>query len=178
MISATRLSRQIYMSPLSLLLIFIFFLQGKIGIHKIIRPTCSSPLSVFIDASLILSPLSCRSPDLFHKCPHISQPSAPIFRSIGNTALSMAPRRRDDDGSRKKQISKKRREQLGIIEGEDEYDLDYALDNNTDPFITKIIAGSFILAILALLVFGVIVPNYLTDYGEGVCNPIRNAGRC
>jgi len=86
----------------------------------------------------------------------------------------MAPRRRD----RKKQISKKRREQLGIIEGEDEYDLDFALDANTDPFITKIIAGSLILAILALLVFGVIVPNYLTDYGEGVCNPIRNAGRC
>jgi len=174
MISATRLSRQIFMSPLSLLLIFIFFLQSKTSLHKIIRPTCSSPLSVFIDASLILSPLSCRSPDLFHKCPHIFQPSAPIFRSIGDTALSMAPRRRD----RKKQISKKRREQLGIIEGEDEYDLDFALDANTDPFITKIIAGSLILAILALLVFGVIVPNYLTDYGEGVCNPIRNAGRC
>ena len=95
MISATRLSRQIFMSPLSLLLIFIFFLQGKTSLHKIIRPTCSSPLSVFIDASLILSPLSCRSPDLFHKCPHIFQPSAPIFRSIGDTALSMAPRRRD-----------------------------------------------------------------------------------
>jgi len=74
-------------------------------------------------------------------------------------------------------ISKKRRDQLGISDDEDEYDLGMALDRNTDPFITKVIAGSFILVLLALLVVGVIEPS-LTDYGEGVCNPIRSAGKC
>ena len=74
-------------------------------------------------------------------------------------------------------ISKKRRQQLGIPDGEDEYDLDKALETNTDPLISKIISGSLIVAILLLLVVGVIVP-YLTDYGEGVCSPIQNGGRC
>jgi hypothetical protein len=74
-------------------------------------------------------------------------------------------------------ISDKRRKQLGIGKEEDEYDLDVALTNGTDPLISKIIAGSLILAILALLVVGVIVPS-LTDYGEGVCNPITTQGRC
>ena len=76
-----------------------------------------------------------------------------------------------------KLISKKRREQLGISEDEDEYDLGMALDQNTDPLITKVIAGSLILVILGLLVAGVVVPS-LTDYGEGVCSPIQNGGRC
>lgn len=74
-------------------------------------------------------------------------------------------------------ISNKRRQQLGIGEEEDEYDLGVALNTNTDPFITKVIAGSLILAITALLVAGIIVPS-LTDYGEGVCNPMLTAGRC
>jgi len=74
-------------------------------------------------------------------------------------------------------ISKERRKQLGIQDDEDEYDLDYALDNNTDPLISKIIAGSLIVTILALLIAGVIIP-YTTDYGEGVCNPILTGGRC
>lgn len=74
-------------------------------------------------------------------------------------------------------ISDKRRKQLGIGEGEDEYDLGKALENNTDPLISKIIAGSFILVMITLLVVGVIVP-YTADYGEGVCNPILTAGRC
>ncbi|GMH68823.1 hypothetical protein TrRE_jg711 [Triparma retinervis] len=39
-----------------------------------------------------------------------------------------------------------------------EYDLDQALNNNTDPFITKVIAGSLIVVILGLLVVGVIIP--------------------
>ena len=52
-----------------------------------------------------------------------------------------------------------------------------ALNNNTDPGITKIIAGSFILVMIALLVVGLVIPS-LTDYGEGVCSPIQNGGRC
>lgn len=74
-------------------------------------------------------------------------------------------------------ISDKRRKQLGIGEGEDEYDLGVALNTNTDPLISKIIAGSFILVMISLLVVGVIIP-YTTDYGEGVCNPILTQGRC
>lgn len=74
-------------------------------------------------------------------------------------------------------ISQQRRNQLGIGEDEDEYDLGVALEANTDPFITKVIAGSFIVIMVALLVAGVIVPS-LTDYGEGVCNPILTQGRC
>lgn len=74
-------------------------------------------------------------------------------------------------------ISQKRRAQLGINDDEDEYDLYFALDNNTDPFITKVIAGSLIVVLTGLLIAGVIVPS-LTDYGEGVCSPIQNAGRC
>mmetsp|Transcript_25315 Transcript_25315/g.29815 ORF Transcript_25315/g.29815 Transcript_25315/m.29815 type:complete len:153 (+) Transcript_25315:65-523(+) len=76
-----------------------------------------------------------------------------------------------------KQISDKRRDQLGIPDDEDEYDLGAALNANTDPLITKIIAGSFILVVAALLVAGIIVPS-LADYGEGVCNPIKTGGRC
>ena len=74
-------------------------------------------------------------------------------------------------------ISQKRRDELGIGEGEDEYDLGKALENNTDPLISKIVAGSFILVMVSLLVFGVVIP-YTTDYGEGVCNPLLTAGRC
>ena len=66
---------------------------------------------------------------------------------------------------------------MGIPDGENEYDLGVALDTNTDPFITKVIAGSLILVILALLVIGIVVPS-ITDYGEGVCNPLLTAGRC
>ncbi len=48
-------------------------------------------------------------------------------------------------------ISQKRRKQLGINDDEDEYDLYFALD--------------------------IVIPS-LTDYGDGVCSPIQNAGRC
>ena len=67
--------------------------------------------------------------------------------------------------------------ELGLPEDADEYDLDVALNNNTDAGITKIIAGSFILVMLALLVVGLVIPS-ITDYGEGVCSPIQNGGRC
>lgn len=76
-----------------------------------------------------------------------------------------------------KKISQERRKQLGILDTEDEYDLDFALNNNTDDTISKIVAGSLIVVIIALLTAGVIIP-YTTDYGEGVCNPILNQGRC
>eukprot|EP00594_Rhizosolenia_setigera_P014148 CAMPEP_0178967746 /NCGR_PEP_ID=MMETSP0789-20121207/17799_1 /TAXON_ID=3005 /ORGANISM="Rhizosolenia setigera, Strain CCMP 1694" /LENGTH=124 /DNA_ID=CAMNT_0020653457 /DNA_START=26 /DNA_END=397 /DNA_ORIENTATION=- len=49
-------------------------------------------------------------------------------------------------------LSDARRKELGVSDDEDEYDLDVALNANTDPLITKIIAGSAILAILTLLV--------------------------
>lgn len=111
-------------------------------------------------------------------------------------------------------IDQKRRKQLGISDDEDEYDLDRALSANTDAGITKIIAGSFILVMIALLVVGLVwvttwyvislwmvqllficsycsslftcdiilycigrIPS-ITDYGEGVCSPIQNGGRC
>ena len=79
----------------------------------------------------------------------------------------------------KSEISEKRRKHLGIADDEREYDLEVALETNTDPLITKIIAGgSFILVVIAaLLAAGIVVPS-LTDYGEGVCNPIRSGGRC
>ncbi len=67
--------------------------------------------------------------------------------------------------------------ELGLPEDADEYDLDVALNNNTDAGITKIIAGSFILVMLALLVVGLVIPS-ITDYGDGVCSPIQNGGRC
>jgi hypothetical protein len=101
------------------------------------------------------------------------------------TAAARSPPRRDsrlgqargggsDSGGK---ISQERRRQLGIPDGEDEYDLDVALSSNTDPLISKIVAGSLIVVVLGLLVAGVVIPS-LTDYGEGVCNPIRTAGRC
>lgn len=74
-------------------------------------------------------------------------------------------------------LSEKRKKELGVGDDEDEYDLGKALDTNTDPLITKIIAGSLILAIIGLLVVAVIIP-LTTDYGDGVCNPILTAGRC
>jgi hypothetical protein len=53
-------------------------------------------------------------------------------------------------------IDQKRRKQLGIADDEEEYDLDKALSANTDAGITKIIAGSFILVMIALLVVGLV----------------------
>jgi hypothetical protein len=76
-----------------------------------------------------------------------------------------------------KKISQERRKQLGILDTEDEYDLDFALNNNTDDTISKVVAGSLIVVMVALLTVGVIIP-YTTDFGEGVCNPILSQGRC
>ncbi len=86
-------------------------------------------------------------------------------------------RKISDNEVQNKKISNDRRRKLGIADDEDEYDLDIALDNSTDPFITKVVAGSLILTILALLVAGIIIPA-TTDYGDGVCNPLLTGGRC
>ncbi|GMH70277.1 hypothetical protein TrLO_g1625 [Triparma laevis f. longispina] len=75
-----------------------------------------------------------------------------------------------------KRINDKRRKELGIADDEEEYDLGVALERNTDPFITKVIAGSLIVTILGLLIVGVVMP-LLSDTG-GMCNPALNAGRC
>jgi hypothetical protein len=74
-------------------------------------------------------------------------------------------------------LTKERRQKPGVADDEDEYDLGRALNANTDPLISKIIAGSFILVMITLLVVGVVLPS-ITDYGEGVCNPIVTKGRC
>lgn len=105
---------------------------------------------------------------------------SPAIASLSSTSTSASPlssSRVSSSTQLFEKISDQRRKQLGIGEGEDEYDLGKALENNTDPLISKIIAGSFILAMIALLVVGVIIP-YTTDYGEGVCNPLLTAGRC
>lgn len=69
-----------------------------------------------------------------------------------------------------------RRKKLGVADDEDEYDLDVALDNNTDPFITKVVAGSLIVSILSLLVYAIVIPA-TTDFGNA-CTPLLTGGRC
>jgi hypothetical protein len=98
-------------------------------------------------------------------------------RTVAFDLASRAPTPRRTVTVLNERISDKRRKQLGISGDEDEYDLGVALENSTDPLISKIIAGSLIVAIFVLLVAGVVIPS-LTDYGEGVCNPILTAGRC
>mmetsp|Transcript_5489 Transcript_5489/g.14130 ORF Transcript_5489/g.14130 Transcript_5489/m.14130 type:complete len:147 (+) Transcript_5489:21-461(+) len=55
----------------------------------------------------------------------------------------------------KSKYNAKRAKSLGVQAGE-EFDLDRALDANTDDTITKIIAGAFIVSVLVALYFGVI----------------------
>lgn len=117
-------------------------------------------LSLFVSGVFSFSPI----------CPHASIVQH-VARPCSSRVMSIL------NAKPPPKISQKRRQQLGINEDEDEYDLYFALDNNTDPLITKLIAGSLIIAIFGLLVMGVIIPS-LTDYGEGVCNPITTGGRC
>jgi len=125
------------------------------------RIFCLSALALMLCAS---SSWAFATPSSLVKTNYAS--ASPIHRPTSSTQpLYMA------------KISKKRRDELGIGDDEDEYDLYKALDTNTDPLITKIIAGSLILAIIGLLVAGVIIPA-TTDYGEGVCNPLLTGGRC
>ena len=87
------------------------------------------------------------------------------------------PESKEQSKEKRQGLSDSRRRQLGVADDEDEYDLGVALNANTDPLITKIIAGSAIVVIIALLVAGVIIPS-LSNYGEGVCIPIQHGGRC
>jgi hypothetical protein len=96
---------------------------------------------------------------------------------ISNLVSLQAARKIKDNEAPNPKMTAARRKKLGIADDEDEYDLGVALENNTDPFISKVVAGSLILAILGLLVAGVIIPA-TTDYGEGVCNTILTGGRC
>ena len=104
----------------------------------------------------------------------VSRPS-PRCAYIRDTSLKAWGQKKKQDPV-KSEISDKRKKQLGIVD-EREYDLGVALETNTDPLITKIVAGSFILVVIGLLVAGIVVPSF-TDYGDGVCNPITTAGRC
>lgn len=74
-------------------------------------------------------------------------------------------------------LSDKRKKELGVADDEDEYDLSQALNANTDPLITKLIAGSLIVVVIGLLVVAVVIP-LTSDSGDGLCNPILNSGRC
>jgi hypothetical protein len=98
-------------------------------------------------------------------------------RTVAFGVANRAPMPRRTATVLNERISDKRRKELGLGDGDDEYDLGVALENSTDPLISKIIAGSLIVAIFALLVVGVVIPSF-TDYGEGVCNPIVTNGRC
>eukprot|EP00536_Pseudo-nitzschia_multiseries_P012715 jgi/Psemu1/309330/fgenesh1_kg.500_\ len=108
------------------------------------------------------------------------QPSRPVA-TTGSSSLEMVfgrGKKRNNDEEEfipGKKMNKARRKKLGVNDDEEEYDLEMALDNSTDPLITKIIAGSLILSIIALLVFGLVIPA-TTDYGEGVCNPLLTGG--
>ena len=100
-----------------------------------------------------------------------------VTASARNLVSLQAYRKIEDNDVPISKMKADRRKKLGLYDDADEYDLGVALENNTDPFISKVIAGSLILAILALLVVGVIIPA-TTDYGEGVCNALLTGGRC
>lgn len=101
----------------------------------------------------------------------------PVTTSTRNHVSLQAIRKIKDNEVPNDKFTTDRRKKLGLTDDDDEYDLGVALANNTDPFISKVISGSLILAILGLLVAGVIIPA-TTDYGEGVCNTILTGGRC
>ena len=105
-----------------------------------------------------------------------STPCAALY-IFGNNNKNKKANDLDSYEPGRNKISDKRRQQLGIMDNEDEYDLGMALRNNTDDTISKIIAGSLIVTMIALLVAGIVIPA-TTDYGDGVCNPMLTAGRC
>mmetsp|Transcript_17708 Transcript_17708/g.37003 ORF Transcript_17708/g.37003 Transcript_17708/m.37003 type:complete len:127 (-) Transcript_17708:1120-1500(-) len=107
-----------------------------------------------------------------HRSNHAISKVAPSHRRQLTTPLTTA-----SPSSCLDMIDRKRREELGLPDDADEYDLGVALATNTDDGISKIVAGSFIAVMLILLVVGLVIPS-ITDYGDGVCSPIQNGGRC
>jgi hypothetical protein len=101
-------------------------------------------------------------------------PSSSRAALVASTLPRLAAKKAPTPFSNK--ITVERRKKLGIPDNEDEYDLEMALNNNTDPFITKVIAGSLIVSIMSLLVYAIIIPA-TTDYGNA-CNPLLTGGRC
>ena len=140
--------------------------------HNISTMKSFSAVSVLVVAIIVLSSVflstDAFSPSVVNFKTNYQSPSVMFARQA---------RKISENEVYNKKISDKRRRELGIADDEDEYDLDIALDNSTDPFITKVIAGSLILSISALLVAGIIIPA-TTDYGEGVCNALLTGGRC
>lgn len=106
----------------------------------------SCPSSSNVGSScVVITSSSLKARFAFHRSHHLAlnlEPSEPR-NTLSSTSLGM-------------KIDEKRRKQLGISDDEDEYDLDRALSVNTDAGITKIIAGSFILVMIALLVVGLV----------------------
>jgi hypothetical protein len=100
-----------------------------------------------------------------------------IGKTGGQSETHTRTNARSKSGAPTNKITSQRWNQLGIADDEDEYDLDKALENNTDPFISKLVDGSLIVVLLGLLIVGVVIPS-LTYYGEGVCSPIQNGRRC
>ena len=93
----------------------------------------------------------------FAPCRNSISTSKHIHHEVSSSFV--APRRMPPPSSSsalRLRIDQKRRDELGISDDEEEYDLGVALSNNTDAGITKIIAGSFILVMVALLVVGLV----------------------
>ena len=98
-------------------------------------------------ALLLLFPLlHAFAPQRGARAPAVSLRSASLGQPSLDSATSTCLR----------MINQKRRKELGLGDEDREYDLDVALSNNTDAEITKIIAGSFILVMIALLVVGLV----------------------
>jgi hypothetical protein len=128
--------------------------------------------SVVLSAVLLVTLSLCLSVEGFS-----TLSSRPSIFATQWTTTSLTATPRNKQAPRIQKITSKRRKELGINDDEDEYDLEMALDNNTDPIITKIIAGSLIVSIMSLLIYGIVIPA-TTDYGEGVCNTLLTGGRC
>jgi hypothetical protein len=108
-----------------------------------------------ITAALFLLPFL-SSLHAFAPQPYQRSGAVRIHRRNGQPQLQRQRQQRRLRASSLRAINNKRRKELGLPDDADEYDLDVALNNNTDAGITKIVAGSFILVMIALLVVGLV----------------------
>jgi len=107
-----------------------------------------------ITAALFLIPFL---PSVHAFAPQSYQRSAVLHTThLDDGRLQQQQQQQHASSSLLRAINNKRRKELGLPDDADEYDLDVALNNNTDAGITKIIAGSFILVMIALLVVGLV----------------------